>query len=184
MATKLERLLEKIDPKNTIDKIERSLNHAVSTYRRDKNTVDSWDECKPCLVKMFQHLHSNLFKFPKELEFDQALYQLEKEYGNYQTVFEIMQSGAEGGVNTILRTLARLMAEQYSRHQIELYVTDYWNSLSVDEKMAASDEYLKIYKDILPGDSLDYIRLQPFFDQALQEHPFILKKIRDQKRSY
>ena len=184
MATKLERLLEQIDPKNSIDDIEKRVNHAVATYRYAKNTVDSWEECEPCLAQMFQHLQSSLFRFPEELAYDQAMNLLNKEYSRFQTVFDIMLSSAEGGIKTILRALARLMVEHYSRRHVSNRVIDYWNGLSVEEKMAAPEEYLNLYSDVLPQDSRDKIRLKAYFDQVLKEHPFMLKKIRDSKGSY
>jgi len=183
MATKLERLLEQIDPKNTIDDIEKKINHSVATYHYPKNSVDSWEECEPCLTKMFQHLHKSVYKVSDEFAYDQAMQFLEKEYGHFQAVFEIMLSSAEGGINTILHNLARLIVEHYSRRHVENLVTDYWNSLSVDEKLAAPAEYLNLYSDILPQESRYNIRLKALFDQVLKEHPFMLKKIRDRKRS-
>ena len=58
------------------------------------------------------------------------------------------------------------MVEHYSRRHVTNRVNDYWNGLSVEEKMAAPEEYLNLYSDVLPQDSRDKIRLKAYFDQA------------------
>ncbi len=186
MSSKLELLLEQIDPSRTINVNERLINEAAARYYRGKNSVDSWDDIEPCLAEIFRALENAVLQLGDNYElntkFDssRALNLLSREYGSEQTVYNIMLSGAEGGINSILKTLARLMAEQYSNNEINARVNDYLNSLSIDEQFAASDEYLKKYQDILP----QAIREEPYrikaqFRQVLVDHPRMLNRYRN-----
>ena len=44
MATKLESLLQEIDPSRTIDVVERRIDAALARYQRQTNRVASWEE--------------------------------------------------------------------------------------------------------------------------------------------
>lgn len=50
MPTKLDKLLDDIDPSKTIDVVENRINMALSEYYRRKNTVESWEEYIECLA--------------------------------------------------------------------------------------------------------------------------------------
>jgi len=105
MATKLEKLLEEIDPSGTIDKVERRISDALSGYHREQNTVDSWEEHKTCLAEMVQIGRNAVLNLPDDFSNDleqnyhEAIHYLEREYGSIQAVYDIMRTGAEGGIN-------------------------------------------------------------------------------------
>ncbi len=72
------------------------------------------------------------------------------------------------------------MGEEYSENEIQAKVTAYWESLSNDEKLAAPDEYLEKYEDVMPRNSKEYaFRLKMSFWQVLADHPRMLKRLRD-----
>ena len=186
MATKLEKLLEEIDPSRTIDKAETRINDALAHYRLEKNTVTSWEEHKICLAEMVTIARNAILNIPSnigsdlEINYSQAFHYLEGEYSSIQAVYDIMKTGAEGGIYKILQTLARLMAEDYSQNEIKARVAAYWSRLSVDEKLAAPDEYIEKYRDILPQKIKENpIRLKVAFWQVLEEHPRMLKRLRE-----
>ena len=70
MATKLEKLLEEIDPSRTIDKVEMRINDALAHYRLEKNTVDSWEEHKICLAEMVNIARNAALKIPSNIGSD------------------------------------------------------------------------------------------------------------------
>ncbi len=186
MASKLELLLEQIDPSRTINANEKLINEAAARYYRGNNNVDSFDDIKPCLAEIFRALENAVLQLGDNYEmnasFDssRALYLLNREYGSEQTVYNIMLSGAEGGINRILKTLARLLAENYSDNEINARVNDYLSSLSVDEQLAATDEYLNKYQDLLPQAIREEpYRIKPQFRQVLVDHPRMLKRYRN-----
>jgi hypothetical protein len=191
MATKLETLLADIDPARTIDVVESRINGALARYHQNKNTVDSTEAFERCLADFEQIARNAALNLPRgtavnlKLNFQQALRYLERDYPQrtYQAVYNIMSSGAEGGILAISRKLARRMAEHFAENEINGRVQVYWASLSTDEKLAAADDYIQLYKDILPHNSLqDVIRLKANFPEVLQNHPPMIKRLRDLQR--
>ena len=182
MPTKLEKLLQDIDPSKTIDEIERNLDRGVMSYHRSKNMVYSYEECEECIADMAQHLFNIHFNQPKNYKnkgvFAEAFNLLIKEYGSFQTIYQIMTSGAEGGIYTILKTLARLMTEEYSHRRISSLVSDYLKTLSSNEIILAAEEYIKLNKHIIPIGEKQRARITFYFDQTLLEYPFMIKKLR------
>jgi hypothetical protein len=149
------------------------------------------EECKECLAEFVRVARNAALRLSGdagndiEMNFSSAIHYLEREYGTSRTVYDIMSSGEEGGVYGIYRTLARLMAEEFSQNEIGAKVSAYWHNLSVDEKLSAPDEYIEKYKNILPQKTReDAIRLKASFWKVLNDHPRIIKDIRDLKRSF
>ena len=193
MATKLERLLQEIDPSRTIDPVERRIDAALACYHRQTNRVASWEEMERSLADMVQLGRNAALKLPAptnqsqhtELDFQMAMQYLAREYPHdtYRMVYDIMSSGAEGGVFAISRTLARLMAADFSQNEINGRAQAFWDSLSVDEKLAAAEEYLAKYQDVLPERTRqDAILIKASFLKVLQDHPHMIKRLRDLKR--
>ena len=186
MSTGLDILIKKIDPSRTIDVDERRINEAIACFDWNKATVNSFDEHKKCLADFMRELYSHEFltgnvDFDTDFGYGLALQRLEREYtGNtLQTVYEIMSTGSEGGVYKILRSLGRLVAEEFSRNAIGAHVSEFWSNLSTDEKLAVSDEYIDKFSDILPSRIInDRVRVKANFPKVLENHPWMLKRIR------
>lgn len=186
MSTELDLLISRIDSSKTIDVDERRINEAITSFDWNKATVDSFDEHKKCLADFMRELYSHEFltgniDFDTDFGYGLALQRLEREYtGNVlQTVYEIMSTGSEGGVYKILRSLGRLVAEEFSRNAIGAYVSEFWSNLSTDEKLAVSDEYIEKFIDILPGSiTNNRVRIKANFPKVLENHPWMLKRIR------
>jgi hypothetical protein len=77
------------------------------------------------------------------------------------------------------------MAEEYARNEIGARVARYWSSLSVDEQLEDSKAYLASWAHVLPLDVREdgAARLRAFFPQYLQEHPFVLQRLRTAGRA-
>ncbi len=186
MSANLDRLISKIDPSKTIDLDERRANEAIAGFNWNKVTVDSFDEHKKCLADFMRELYSHEFltgniDFDTDFGYGLALQRLEREFtGNtLQTVYEIMSTGSEGGVYKILKSLGRLVAEEFSRNVIGAHVSEFWSGLSTNEKIAVSDEYVEKFIDILPQSVItDRIRLKANFPKVLENHPWMIKRLR------
>jgi len=188
VASKLQHLLRDIDPAKTIDGVEQRINRVLVNYQRDKNSVDSWADYKACLAQFLQAARHAALRLSgdvgsdQEANFGSALHYLARAYpGNtLQTVYSMMQSGAEGGVYKIVTTLARLMAEDFAQNEINARISHYWLNLTVDEQLAAGDEYVAMYQDLLPENTVEeMVRIKASFLRVLQDHPRMLKRMRE-----
>jgi len=76
------------------------------------------------------------------------------------------------------------MAEEYAMNQIRSNISDFWETLSVDEKIEVSREYLEKYGHLIPPELMEggAVRIRAFFWKVLEEHPRIVKKLRDVHR--
>ena len=72
------------------------------------------------------------------------------------------------------------MAEKYAQNEISARISDYWNRLTVDEKLAAVDEYLSKSGHMLPMEFTDgsAVRLKVHFTKVLNEHPKMIRRMR------
>jgi len=185
MPSKLQVLLKKIDPAQTIKPNYKRSDEAVTGFSFNKPTIVSWEEMQDCLESFNRYLYQHQFpsgnvQMDQDFSYGLAIQHLEKKYpeNTSTTVFSIMSSGAEGGVYTILKALAQAVAVEFSSRVIGSHVSKYWDSLSTDEKLSASDEYIDLYQDILPASVLsDRVRFKTFFWKVLEDHPWMLKRI-------
>lgn len=106
-----------------------------------------------------------------------------KEYGpnGERAAFEIARTGAEGGIYTVLRAVAKQMLEEYSGNEITSKIIRFWEELSAGERQTATGEYLKKYGHLLPSELTegDGVRVRANFLKVLQEHPHLIKRLRD-----
>ena len=190
MATPLENLLQRIDPARTIDPLEERTERVLVSLNWKKATLDTWEEYEQCLADVALRLRGAIFNIPVDgmsdtvINFNEAMQLLSKDYPKTATtVFDIVQTGAEGGVRRVLNTLAWRCAEQYARNEIGNLVGDYWDRLSTDEKIAAPHEYLSLCRDQLPQSLLtrDSVRFRGFFWKTLEQHPWHLHELRKRR---
>jgi hypothetical protein len=189
MKTRLDELLQTIDPSRTIDVVEQRINQALSGYYRGENTVETWDEYQRCLAEFLQEARNTVLTIPStagsdvEMNFQEAITLLRQEYpGNTpHIVYQIIHTGVEGGVYAVIRALARILAETYAQHEIDGRVMAFWDSLSGDEKVAAAEEYLEKYQSYLSPHLIPETgsRIKASFWRVLQDHPRMIKRLRD-----
>lgn len=194
MSTKLERLLEAIHPSRNINIVESRINQALAAYYRSKNTVNSWEEYQEVLAEFVRQARNIVLNAPSnaggnvDINFGEALRHLQQDYpqNTPQTAFNIARTGAEGGVYQLLRVIARGMAEEYSQNGISASVSEYWNNLTVDEKLAAPNEYIVKFGNLLPREIVtgDNARFRGFFWKVLEQHPRMLKQVQQLGRPF
>jgi hypothetical protein len=73
------------------------------------------------------------------------------------------------------------MIQEYAGNEIRVRISHYWHSLSVDEQLAATDEYLEKYGHLLPWELTEgsAARVKADFVKALAEHSKIIKRLRN-----
>jgi hypothetical protein len=188
MTSKLDTLLESIDPSRTYDQVSARVDQAVNTFALGRATINDWDEYENLLAEFFRHIETVVLRIipgaPSEKEFywTRCSNLLNRAFGpsGYKAAFEMIRTGKEGGLYRILKTVSDLMAEDYAENEISALIADYWNNLTRDEKLAVPDEYLCKYGHFLPGELTEgsAARVRANFPKVLEEHPKIISRMR------
>jgi len=194
MKTKLEELLQRIDPSRNIEEIATRVDDALNSYRMGEGLIRNWDEFKLALIKFCSHVenvvlrisHPNRLHLSPEMYWGRCCSILMKEYGpsGEKAAFEIARTGTEGGFVSILRLFAKRMAEEYAQREISARIGRFYGSLTVDEKLAVCDEYLENYAHLLPLELTEgsAARIKAKFPKVLEEHPRTIQRLRSISR--
>ena len=188
MKMKLDEFLESIDPSKNLDEIAAQVDNAFNTFKMDKGIIRNWDEFRHVLNSFCRQVEFVVLQIPFTTDFPPEMYWglcctiLRKEYGfsGEKTAFEIARTGTEGGLLSILRLLAKRMADDYAQRRISARIASFYGSLGVDEKLAVCDEYLDKYGHLLPPEHTDgsAVRIKAFFHKVLEEHPRTIQRLR------
>ena len=188
MATKLDKLLQSIDPSRTFDKVSADVDRAVNSFSVRRAKIEDWEEFHEFLADFFRHIESFVLKLgskappAKSLHLTQCLNILEKKYGSngWKTAFEMVRTGKNGGLYKIIKIIADQMIENYAQNVISARITYYLQDFTLDERDAEADEYLKKFGHLLPSDFTDAngVRLKVQFPSVLNEHPKIILRMR------
>lgn len=188
MATKLDRLLESIDPARTIDKVSADVDRAVNSFTKRRATIDNWNEYQTYLADFCRHVEKEVLKYgsgvPEYREFywTRCSNFLNRKYGpnGSKRAFELVKSGQDGGLYGILKTIAKMMAEEYSYKEVSARISHYLNALSTDEQLAATEEYLQKHGNLLPSEFKEgsAVLLKVHFRRVLEEHPKTIQRMR------
>lgn len=188
MATKLQQLLDKIDHKNLFEEEERRVEKVLSQYRSKKNTVENYIEFKKYLIEFVRQIYGAIINpnaYSSETDpymFARAIGFLKRKYDGKTeiTVYEIMHSGAEGGVYQIFKTLAQIMTDEFYLYGVNHFIACFLNEISFDERATYAKEYLNKYAYILPSNyKNDPITVTISFDKVLREHTLYMKRLRN-----
>jgi hypothetical protein len=189
MKTKLDRLLESIDPTRTLDRISMRVDEAVNSFRVKSGIITDWEGFRTVLREFYRHVENITLRirpgFSPDPDFDwgRCYGLLLKEYGpnGEKAAFEMVRTGVEQGLYGVLRAVARRMIDEYSSNEIAARISNFWEGLSTDEKLEASKEYLDKYGHLLPSEltSGSAARVWANFLKVLQEHPHMMKRLKN-----
>ena len=120
MPTKLDRLIESIDPTRTVDDVTVRIDEAVNSFRLDRPQIDRWDDFSACLARFFRHVEDHALRarkpLPVNLEMDgsRCMHALRQVFGpnGDKAAFEMARTGLDGGLRAVLQAVASRMAEQ------------------------------------------------------------------------
>ena len=189
MKTKLDRLLESIDPARTLDQVSARVDEALNSFRVKSGTIEDWEGFRTVLTEFFRHVENVVLRirppfFPNpDFDWGRCCKLLLKEYGanGEKAAFEMARTGTEQGLYGVLKTVARRMVDDYAGNEIAARVSKFWETLSTDEKLAVSQEYLDKYGHLLPSEltSGSAARIRVNFPRVLEEHTSIVKNLRN-----
>ena len=189
MKTKLDKHIDRTDPAHTFDPISLLADNAFNSFKIRTGVVQTQDEFESLMAYFFCHVENVILKinprrFPHtDMDMHRCANMLRKEYGTNgeTTAFEIAKSGTEGGLYSVLKAVAKHMADEYASNYIGVIVSEFWDSLSAKEKVATSKEYLDKYGDLIPSELMEggAVRVRAFFWKVLEEHPRIVRELRN-----
>ena len=188
MKSKLDRLLDSLDPSVTSDETGNRINHALNTFPLEKGRITDWDEFKDWIARFICHAENTLFKVKSRREahpdydWNHAYRLLQEVYGRNgeKKAFEMARKGVEGGVYAVLKALAKQLVNEYSQNEIAAKTHTFWNQLTVQERLTAGEEFLAKYGHLLPSEMTEGsgARIRANLPQALIKFPELLQKLR------
>ena len=192
MKTKLDRLLESIDPARTLDQVSARVDEALNSFKVKSGIIEDWEEFRTVLTKFYRHVENVVLRIQPlrslapDIDWGRCCKLLIEEYGpsGEKASFEIVRTGAEQGLYGVLKAVARRMVDGYAGNEIAARISNFWETLSTDEKVAVSREYLGKYGHLLPPEltSGSAARIRANFLRVLKEHPRIMKRLRNTEK--
>jgi len=190
MPSDLCRLLDSIDPRQTLEATERRVDDAINSFPERRSQIAKWEEFRGYLIRFLRHVEVHVLRLrgghpcAMDVDFDwgrcsPALLHAFGANGE-KAAFEMARTGNGGGLYSVLKRMARELAEQYSEAEIAAKVCHYWDGLSVGERLAASDEYLSQYGHLLPSELTEGSagRIRANLPAVLREHPRMIARLR------
>ena len=186
--TKLDRLLESIHPARTTEELSRRADDVLNSFAPEAAQIDHWDRFRYCLMRFVDHAQNRLLRLSKpcpmglDFAWGRCCQVLMRAYGSdgEKAAFEMARTGNEGGLSSVLRKMAQVMADEYADNEIAAKISSYWNGLSVEEKLAAGDEYLAKHGHLLPSELTEgsAARIRANLPKVLQEHSALVRRLR------
>jgi hypothetical protein len=189
MQTELDKLLCSISPEKVIVATFNRANEAINTFHQKAALIENWDEFRCCMEEFMRHVerHSLRLRRPVDISSDyywsQCARVLLKVYGpsGEKAAFEIVRTGNDGGLNSVLRSVAMHVAEGYAKTEIQARVDAYLKALTVDQQLAASCEYLAKHGHLLPSEITEKsaARIHANFGKVLANHPWLVMRLHE-----
>ncbi len=188
MTMTLDQLLASIDPERTWEEAAARVDEAVNSYPHRSARLDRWDDFRVCLIDFMRHVEASVLHIPAmpqaslDFEWGRCVRILSNEYGvnGEKAAFEMARTGNEGGLYAVLKRVAGHIAQHYGGREVAGRAGTWWDELSVEEQLAAIEEYLAKYGHLLPAELTEgsAVRVKANFPKVLQEHSQMLQRMR------
>jgi hypothetical protein len=187
MSTRLEELMESIDPSRTIDRVSAAVDDAFNSFSYN-SPIGSFDDYEEYMSRFVEHIESVVLNFgsgvPYNKDFWLARYSslVKKGHGPdaWKWNYEKILTGKDGGTYQLLKDVAAMILEDRSGREISGRIGRFWESLSDDEKLEAADELLQNFGHMLPsqytGSGAAYLKMN--FTRVLEKYPQLVMEIR------
>lgn len=188
MKSRLDKLLEDIDPVNIYDVVSSSVDAALNSFDVPKGIIDDWNEYENILAKFYRHAENSILNIPDfspandSYDLAASIRLLNKEYGEsgQKAGFELVRTGQRGGIYSVLNTIGRQLISEYADRWVYTKIHTFWNSLSNEEKFEVVDEYILKHGQLLPSELTEGYagRIRMNFPHVLEEHPRLIRNLR------
>ena len=190
--SKLDQLLDSIDPERTLDEVDRRADDAITSFGFESGRITDWSAYQKTLIRLLSHVDSKVLRLRSAVEMDpdfawgRCVRILTSEYGTEgeKAAFEMARTGNEGGLYAVAKRFARRLARQYLDNEIKAKAGLFWDGLDVAEQLDVSSEYLSKYGHLLPSELTEdsAARLRANFPKVLAEHPRMIQKLQRASR--
>ena len=138
MATRLEELIESIDPSRTIDRVSAAVDDAFNSFKYN-NPIRSFDDYEEYMARFVEHIESVVLNFgsnvPYNKDFWWARYSNLVKNGHgpdaWKWNYEKILTGKDGGTYKLLKDVAAMILEDRSGREISARVWRFWESLTM-----------------------------------------------------
>ena len=188
MTTKLDELLETIDPTRTYEETSKRVDAAFDTFRIPAARLTGWDAFKRCMTAFFRHVQNRVLRADTSFTGDAAMdwFLCTKVmcdiYGRNgeKAAFEMARTGNEGGLYAVLKAVAERVAEECAEAAVRTRICRFWDDLAASERLSAVEEYLEKWDHLLPSEITEgsAARIKADFPRVLEEHPRIIGRMR------
>ena len=189
VKTNLDKLLESIDPAQTLDQVSARIDDALNSFLTESGIIKDWDEFRKLVTTFFRHIENyvlriHTFRSPDpDIDWGRCCRLLIKKYGinGEKAAFEMVRTGTQGGLYKVLKEIAEQMTEEYAGNEISARISHFWNALSTDEQIEIIEEYIDKYGHLLPSELTERsaARIKVNFPKVLNEHPRLVKRMRN-----
>ena len=189
MSTKLDKILDSIDPTLTLDQVSARVDDAVNSFQVGTAAIDDWATFKAILTRFFRHVENFILQikyFPSpnpDIDWGRCCRLLMQEFGpsGEKASFEMARTGKEGGIYAVLKAIAKRMIREYGQNEIMAKANTFWEGLTLDEKMTIPNEYLDKYGHLIPEELSEGtgVMVRANFPSVLKEHPNITSRLRN-----
>lgn len=186
MNTKLEELLDVLDPNATFFEVERRSQRALVALSWPDEPFTDPDAFMGFMIEVARTGDRHMLNLNGEVQGHDGEYRgrcirlLDEIYDSsgFRTAFDAV-SNEDGGLYDIVSKFLAQMAGSYVTNEIAARVNIFWDSLSTEERLTAPDSYLVRYGHLLPADlisgSAAVVRAR--FPEVLKIHVRLLKEL-------
>lgn len=187
MATKLEELMERIDPSHTIDRVSAAVDDAFNSFRNN-SPIKSFEDYQEYMSRFVGHIESVVLKFGSNVPFKkdfwlaryEDLVKNEQSPDAWKWNYEKILTGKDGGTYKLLKDVAAMILKDRSGREISARIWRFWESLTDGEKMETVDEFLRKFGHILPSEYTigggAYLKIN--FPRVLEKYFQLMMEIR------
>ena len=190
MSASLARLLQCIGriPFDTDRRVDAALNRYPPPVPVVENHADFVRIIAGLHHVVKRHLYGSQKDWPCDVSFEYGLTRsfLTQEYGQSgeNAAYEIAHSGEEGGIRSVLRTVARAIGKKHAEDLISMCVDSYWTGQEAHELIEDARAYIRQFASLIPVGMLESgaPRVMMEFRQVLKKHPFMIAELRRNTR--
>jgi len=185
MPTKLQQLLVDIDPSKTCDQTLARADNAINSFSGTFGKITDWDKFCQYMAGFAAHVEAKILRLHpcpvgSDFYWSKCAQMLCLIYGSNgdKAAFEMARTGREGGLFSVMKTLALRITEEYAENEIAARIAGYWKKLTLDEQLCITDEYLEKYGQLIPSELTEgsAARIRANFPKVLAQHPQIIRK--------